>query len=279
MQVSIDPNNWKDKMLGDLKEFSNKKYKPVGMHHLSEEINKNISLNHQLEWSHFPIDNSFFISKEREFISKKFGEKWANQIPTIKKDNRFKKEARAIIAYLIPIPREVFSLRIHQIKDIYKEIREQKTDIDYFIIKSLEKYGYWGVPQGSISKGFFGNLREDAIFTNSYLGVVHPKGYLISPKFGPRFIFSYVITNAPLKQENEPPYVLMNRDLNVKNSALEHLKYYFKSFGAIQTVSDFLSSVLFDNKFSEFVSFCNQCDIGKENEINLIVDDPLDYQK
>ncbi len=279
MQVSTDPNNWKDKILGDIKEFSNKKYKPVGMHHLSEEINKNLSLNHQLEWSHFPLDKTFFISKEKEFIAKKLGKKWANYLPTIKKDNRFVKEAKAVVAYLIPIPREVFSLRVHQIKEIYKEIEQQKSDIDYFIIKSLEKYGYWGVPQGTISKSFFGVLRDDLVFKSSNLGVIHPKGFLVSPKFGPRFIFSYVITNAPLKQEKEPPYTLINRDLNSKNEALEHLKYYFKSFGVMQTFSDLFSSIVFNNRFSEFVSFCNQCDIGKENEINLIIDDPLDYQK
>ena len=88
-------SNWKDKMLGDLKEFSEKKHKPVGMHHLTQDISSFANPNKLIEISFTKFNHDFFektlLEKFEESdnkISKTISEKLPLKLSTLfKKEN------------------------------------------------------------------------------------------------------------------------------------------------------------------------------------------------
>ncbi len=280
-------NSWKDKMLGDLKAFSDKKHKPVGMHHLIQEIQKLANPNKLIDISFTKFDKKKFINKS--FFEKldDYNLKVLNKLPIRlsllnKKENLFTKEVKSVIVYAIPIPKSVFR---YSIKDIYKYfdlVKQEKSNIDNNILQALAKYGYWGVPEGTNHKFLFGDFDKNAIFKSSNLGEISEDGFPLTSKNGPRIFVSYIITNAPLKVELDPPLDLYDNDecKSLKHKmSLNHLYYYRETFGLAKTLKDVVTSIIKDNRFGEYINYCYNSNIGQEYEINLLVKDPLDYKE
>ena len=277
-------DDWRDKMLGDLKNFSEKKYKPVGMHHLTKDLNNYIGMKDFIKLNYFPLSKDIFKT-ESKFKTNKISKWILNKVPSEllerleKKDNIFSENAKSVIIYLLPIPKVIFMQDINYIKEYFKELNQEKKKIDQKLLHALAKYGYWGIPEGDLEKRFFGNLDKNAILSSSNLGEIAPNGFFITADNGPRVFASYMITDAPLKQELDKPMKICNDEcLDSINNGTEYLEYYKKTFGLRKTISDSIKSITSDNKFGEFVTFCYNCKMGKGLEINLIVKDPLAYK-
>jgi len=278
-------DNWKDKMLGDLKEFSNKKHKPVGMHHLIQEINHLANPNKLLDIS-FTVFKKEFIKKTLLEKIEETDNKIINKLPIkiselLKRDNLFKKEAKSIIIYTIPIPKSVFKFSVDDINDYFKSLKKEKKKIDNMLLHSLSKYGYWGIPEDLNNEFLFGDFDKNKIFESSNLGEIAPNGFPITIKNGPRIFISYMISNAPLRVQLDRPVDICEEECIkiTKSVSFEHIKYYKDTFGVKRTIFDMMKSIIRDNRFGEYIDFCYNCKLGSEFEINLLVKDPLDYKK
>ena len=280
--------NWKDKILGDLKEFSSKKHKPVGMHHLIQEINKLANPGNLIEIGFTELKKDFI--KENRIKNIKLNDKIKNN-PIFKKladnitafqenKNNFNSNAKSIIIYAIPIPKGVFKYSLKDIYEYFNILQNERKKIDYLIINALAKYGYWGIPEENQKEYGFKNFNKNKIFLSSHLGEIAPNGFPITSKNGPRIYLSYIITDAPLKVQNDRPINLCNEECQklALTPTLKHLKYYKNTFGYYKTLTDSLTSIIKDNKFGQYIDFCFNCQIGKEYEINLLVKNPLDYK-
>ncbi len=278
-------DNWKDKMLGDLKEFSTKKHKPVGMHHLIQEINKLANPSNLLEISYTAF-NTAFIKKTLLEKIEETDNKLIKKLPIkiselLKKENFFTKEAKSIIVYYIPIPKSIFKFSVNDINNYFKSLKLEKDKTDNLLLHALSKYGYWGIPEDLNNEFLFKNFDKNEIFKASHLGDIAPNGFPITVKNGPRLLMSYMITNAPLKVQLDKPIDICDKAClkTARNASFEHIKYYKDTFGINKTILDIIKSIIKDNRFGEYIDFCYNCKLGSEYEINLLVKDPLDYKK
>jgi len=276
--------NWKDKILGDLKEFSSKKHKPVGMHHLIQEINKLANPDKLLEISFAKFDKSFL---KKTFFEKIEYEniKIVNKLPIkrisekLKSSNEFHDKAKSVIVYAIPVPKSVFKYPLEDIYKYFENLKSEKDKIDEKILHALAKYGYWGIPEKLNGKFLF-ELKKNKIFKSSNLGEIAPNGFPVTSKYGPRVFVSYMITDAPLKVQLDKPVNICNEECKntISNPSFEYMKYYKNTFGITKTVIDSAKSIIKNNRFGEYIDFCYKCKLGTEYEINLLVKDPLDYK-
>jgi len=278
-------DNWKDKMLGDLKEFSTKKHKPVGMHHLIQEINKLANPNNILEISYTAFKTDFIEKTLLEKIEET-DNKLIRKLPVkiselLKKENLFTKEAKSVIAYYIPVPKSIFKFSVNDINNYFKSLESEKKRIDNLLLHALSKYGYWGIPEDLNNEFLFKNFNKNKIFKAAHLGDIAPNGFPVTVKHGPRLFFSYMISNAPLKVQMDKPIDVCNEDCmkTAREASFEHIKYYRDTFGIKKTIIDIIKSIVKDNRFGEYIDFCYNCKLGNEYEINLLVKDPLDYKK
>jgi len=278
-------SDWKDKMLGDLKEFSEKKHKPVGMHHLIQDINKLANPNKLIEISFTGFDKSFIEKTLIEKIEEK-DSKITNKLPIkisklLKSKNKFNQEVKSVIVYAIPVPKSIFKYSIKDISSYFKLLKKEKKKIDNMLLHSLSKYGYWGVSEELHSEYILDKLNKNKMFEASHLGEIAPNDFPVTVKNGPRILVSYMITNAPLKTELDRPIDICDEECikECNNSSLKHIKYYKKTFGLKRSILDTLKSIIKNNRFGEYINFCYNCKLGDEYEINLLVKDPLDYKK
>lgn len=269
-----------DKIANDLKLFTSKKYKPVGLHHLKSDIDKFVGLNHIIDLSHIQFSKKYISNQPKWVKNNKIAEKIAKSInmnTALKKDNIFSQNLNSVIVYSIPIPKSIFFCDLKTINEYFKYIESQKKDIDYFIIKALEKYGYWGLSEKN-AENLVGTLDINKLFTESNLGIISKEGYPITAKNGPRIVISYVLTNAPLKLEKDEPIEVKTEYKELKNYQASYLKFYFKTYGILNGLKDTAKNLL-NSSFGDYIAFCQQCEMGKQMEINLLVTNPLDYKE
>jgi len=278
-------SDWKDKMLGDLKQFSEKKHKPVGMHHLINDISSFANPNNLIEISFAKFSNDFIkpsLLERLENSDNKVMKKLPIKISTLlKKENKFNKELKSIIIYAIPVPKSIFKYSVEDISNYFKLLKIEKSKIDNMLLHALSKYGYWGISEDLHKEYLSNSFDKNKIFEASHLGEIAPNGFPVTVKNGPRILVSYMVTNAPLKTELDRPVDICNEDCvkASRDSSLNHIKYYKDTFGLKKSVVDTMKSIVKNNKFGEYIDFCYNCELGNEFEINLLVKDPLDYKK
>lgn len=276
----LDISNWKDKMLGDLKQFSSKKYRPVGLHHLISDIERFTKMNHLIDFSYLPFSTDFILpggklslmgSTLRSKLSSKF-----NFLKTT--ERQIPEGINAVILYAIPLPRSIFNMDLKKIKEEYQKIASRKKDIDYLITRALEKYGYTAITHPSEIARITGKLDTSLIFKEAHMGELLPNNFPVSIEYGPRMLLFPILTDAPLKLERDLPSEIPPEKLK-KIDYTKHIKDYRKKFGIVKTVIDTLYSIILTPKLGKLISICYSSSIDKTQEINLMVKDPLDYKE
>ena len=89
-----------------------------------------------------------------------------------------------------------------------------------------------------------------------------------------------MITDAPLKMTLDKPTKICDEkcEKTISNST-DYIRYYKETYGLRKTVHDSIKSIISDNNFGEFISFCHNCTIGDGLTIDLKVKDPLAYKE
>ncbi len=271
----LDINHWKDQIAGDLKQFSTKKYRPVGLHHLTADIDQFTQMSHLIDLSYLPFSKSFIQDPKGFSQTINLLKKRVLKQPKKAEDNQI----QAVILYAIPLPKSLFTMDLKNMKQLYHKISQQKDDIDYMITRALEKYGYSAITElDEIKRLIGGTLNLPLIFKEANMGTLLKNCIPISPDYGARMILFPVLTNAPLKLERDLPVEIPQEKLKEINYT-KHIKDYYHKFGLFKTIFDTLNAMVTMPELGALIPVCYGSDIDKAQEINLMVKDPLDYQK